>query len=296
MSFATEDREKTKWMLRFGELVEFKRELGHCRVPQKSYKRNPALGEWVTTQRRMYKIGKLSPSRFEMLNELGFYWDANWAKGRKQTKDADAILGLEALNSPKAKAFVAVLDEDSGPVNAGPAQVDDLSNIMDASTQPGFVDTAVGTDSAGCSTTSPTANGIYEFSPTVVQPAYVPNVPEAAEKDTGSNDPPPTATGTSINTTPRATVCTCIAAADKVSTQGNDAKWIEMFEKLQAYKSEHGDCLVPLPYFKDPELGPWVDDQRKEVRNLFSGNRSKLKWEQFANLESIGFKFAVRGH
>jgi hypothetical protein len=35
------------------------------------------------------------------------------------------------------------------------------------------------------------------------------------------------------------------------------AKWDDMFERLIAYKNEHGDCLVPNRYAKDPQLGSW---------------------------------------
>lgn len=35
------------------------------------------------------------------------------------------------------------------------------------------------------------------------------------------------------------------------------AKWDEMFERLLEYKAEHGHCLVPNRYAKDPQLGSW---------------------------------------
>jgi hypothetical protein len=48
-----EDNEKTmpnkSWIACYNELVEYKREFRHCRVPGK-YKPNPQLGEWVRTQ------------------------------------------------------------------------------------------------------------------------------------------------------------------------------------------------------------------------------------------------------
>jgi hypothetical protein len=59
------------WETRFAELHAFKEEFGHCRVP-KQWPPNPALGDWVSTQRA--QRAKLSPSRRARLKELGFDW------------------------------------------------------------------------------------------------------------------------------------------------------------------------------------------------------------------------------
>jgi hypothetical protein len=36
-----------------------------------------------------------------------------------------------------------------------------------------------------------------------------------------------------------------------------DAKWEEMFSRLEVYKEKHGDCLVPSRYPEDSQLGSW---------------------------------------
>jgi hypothetical protein len=56
-----------------------------------------------------------------------------------------------------------------------------------------------------------------------------------------------------------------------------------MFEKLNAYKNKHGDCLVPQRYNKDRALGRWVPTQR-EMNRL-----NTLKAERKEKLDSIGF-------
>ena len=53
------------------ELAEFKREFGHCNVPQ-SNERNAQLSRWCDNQRHLLKNGKLSQDRIDKLNELGF--------------------------------------------------------------------------------------------------------------------------------------------------------------------------------------------------------------------------------
>lgn len=63
------------WEEHFQELKEFHRENGHTRVPRRTYKKNPFLGEWVHYQRRNYE--KKSPfllqsDKMKKLQEIGF--------------------------------------------------------------------------------------------------------------------------------------------------------------------------------------------------------------------------------
>eukprot|EP00804_Cyclotella_cryptica_P019454 CCRYP_006630-RC/>CCRYP_006630-RC protein AED:0.24 eAED:0.24 QI:0/0.33/0.25/1/0.33/0.25/4/610/455 len=62
------------WMLRYSQLMIYKREFGHCIVPQ-HYEPNPSLAEWVLAQRKHFKAGRLSEARIVKLNELGFTWE-----------------------------------------------------------------------------------------------------------------------------------------------------------------------------------------------------------------------------
>ena len=71
------------WDVRYGELMQFKAEHGHCRVPQKKYLSNMMLGFWVSYQRRYYAENKLASDRIAKLEFLGFEWnaiDADWQK------------------------------------------------------------------------------------------------------------------------------------------------------------------------------------------------------------------------
>mmetsp|Transcript_3520 Transcript_3520/g.4544 ORF Transcript_3520/g.4544 Transcript_3520/m.4544 type:complete len:389 (+) Transcript_3520:16-1182(+) len=68
------------WDIRFKELTAFKRNHGHCNVPQK-YPPNKSLGIWVNKQRMEYnkridgrKKSSLCDSRLERLQSLGFRW------------------------------------------------------------------------------------------------------------------------------------------------------------------------------------------------------------------------------
>lgn len=73
------------WQKHYDELLEFKRENGHCNVPAR-YAHNKRLGIWVSAQRQQYKImqlppeqrpkrsASLTPDRVDLLNKLGFTW------------------------------------------------------------------------------------------------------------------------------------------------------------------------------------------------------------------------------
>lgn len=62
------------WNERFQELREFHRTNGHCNVPPR-YRANPQLGNWVTSQRRQRRLGKLSHERIALLERFGFRWN-----------------------------------------------------------------------------------------------------------------------------------------------------------------------------------------------------------------------------
>mmetsp|Transcript_24409 Transcript_24409/g.37594 ORF Transcript_24409/g.37594 Transcript_24409/m.37594 type:complete len:438 (+) Transcript_24409:132-1445(+) len=65
--------------------------------------------------------------------------------------------------------------------------------------------------------------------------------------------------------------------------------WEDMFARLEAYKEEYGDCLVPKGYQKDRHLVKWVTNQRTDYR------KDRIEDERKERLEAIGFKWNVYG-
>jgi Helicase associated domain len=74
------------WVERFEDLLAYKGKYGHCNIPRE-YKDDPALGEWIHMQRRLYReksniilkrrtgsVDGLHKSRAERLDEIGFRW------------------------------------------------------------------------------------------------------------------------------------------------------------------------------------------------------------------------------
>lgn len=68
------DKLGSDWDERFGELVRFKEENGHCNVPIK-FSANPLLGIWVSTQRTRYKKGTIRSYQIEKLKSIDFSWE-----------------------------------------------------------------------------------------------------------------------------------------------------------------------------------------------------------------------------
>ena len=63
-----------RWRVWHEALVDFKKEHGHCNVPQHYIKKNLKLGTWVSNQRVANRNGKLDPGRKRQLDGLGFIW------------------------------------------------------------------------------------------------------------------------------------------------------------------------------------------------------------------------------
>lgn len=59
------------WLNKFQQLLEYKKEYGHCNV---SSTHDKSLASWVQNQRTQYKKSKLSEERINMLNLIGFSW------------------------------------------------------------------------------------------------------------------------------------------------------------------------------------------------------------------------------
>lgn len=80
--------------------------------------------------------------------------------------------------------------------------------------------------------------------------------------------------------------------------------WSQRLLELQEYKKQHGDCLVPVRYQPNPELGVWVGTQRTQYR-LYMKAKEESKptpimtsktTERIQQLTELGFVFALRGH
>uniref|UniRef100_A0A7S2L897 Helicase-associated domain-containing protein n=1 Tax=Leptocylindrus danicus TaxID=163516 RepID=A0A7S2L897_9STRA len=73
----------------------------------------------------------------------------------------------------------------------------------------------------------------------------------------------------------------------------SEVSWEERLQELIAYKTLHGNCLVPNKYQDNHALGRWVDKQRQDYRKYKEGKRSVMTEERIKILESHGFCWSV---
>uniref|UniRef100_A0A061R109 Helicase n=1 Tax=Tetraselmis sp. GSL018 TaxID=582737 RepID=A0A061R109_9CHLO len=59
----------------------------------------------------------------------------------------------------------------------------------------------------------------------------------------------------------------------------------ELLQRLEAYRSVHGDCNVPREFPEDPKLGAWVHEQRQRQR------RGNLPRDRYEALSALGFNW-----
>ena len=65
--------------------------------------------------------------------------------------------------------------------------------------------------------------------------------------------------------------------------------WDEMYQQLQLYKNEYGNCYVPRPYESNLSLGRWVATQCTQYNTKETGGKSSITENQIVILDSIGF-------
>ncbi|KAL7546837.1 hypothetical protein ACHAWF_010167 [Thalassiosira exigua] len=68
----------------------------------------------------------------------------------------------------------------------------------------------------------------------------------------------------------------------------NDARWLERFDELEQFKSEHGHCNVPRTSKENPKLARWVKQQRYQFK------LGRILEDRLKRLNDIGFEWSPR--
>ena len=76
--------------------------------------------------------------------------------------------------------------------------------------------------------------------------------------------------------------------SQQYDARSNSKSWDERFDELKEFKETFGHTIVPQHY---PNLGWWVNTQRKEHRKLKTGKKASLTVERCLKLTEIGFVF-----
>jgi len=62
-------KKEINWCMRYNQLVEYKKEKGHCRISKEAY---PGLNKWANRQTKKFREGSLSDDKAAKLKEIGY--------------------------------------------------------------------------------------------------------------------------------------------------------------------------------------------------------------------------------
>ena len=274
------------WTEMFERLKEYKRQHGNCLVP-KRYKIDPALGNWVGKQRKANKTNKISDERKAKLDSIGFAWVSvrpavsmqTWTEMFEKLKEykrqhgnclvpkqykIDPALGNWINHQRKANKMNKISDERK-------AKLDSIGFAWEASEQ-------TWTEMFEKLKEYKQQHGdclvpkVYKIDPALGN--WVGHQRKANKMNKISDE-----RKAKLDSIGFAWVAVRPAVSEQI--------WTEMFEKLNEYKQQHGDCLVPKVYKIDPALGYWVGNQRAAHKT------NKISDERKAKLDSIGFAWVM---
>jgi hypothetical protein len=266
---------KAEWENKFVELCVFKKEHGHCDVP-KNYEKNHSLETWVTTQRALYKKGKISAERIQKLEEVGFDWDPfNTAWENKFAELCKFKKNYGHCNVPQGYtenlSLGAWVTKQRSQYKKGKLLEEQIQRLEEIA---------------------------FDWDP--LKTEWESKFAELCKfkKNYGHcNIPRGYTENLSLGawvTTQRALYKKGKISAERIQTLeeiGFDwdplkTAWENKFAELREFKKEHGHCNVPDNYRKNSLLGKWVGNQRVAY------NKDKLSAEQIRRLEEIGFDWA----
>lgn len=253
------------WMIRYYELFQYQVSNGHTLVP-KRYSQNPALGNWVNKQRQQYrnyismkKPCSLTKQRIDLLNEIGFCWNASFY----------SVYRPLCNNTTVAEQI-----SKAGYLNLESNQPKTLGTFFEAKWRKNYEQLTMIVNT-------------HEFGQRINTTRLFDIVPRQTPIGSWLQKQ---RTYYEMQKGPISSF-EFILSADKINALNSldpywymtrrDFQWEIRFIQLCEYKHKYGDCCVPIAYKDNKQLGQWVSNQRKKSNNL-----SKEKIERF---NSIGF-------
>jgi hypothetical protein len=259
------------WEKMFAALVEYKNGHGDCLV-SRSWNKVEGLGQWVDRQRHSYKKGKLSESRIERLEAIGFIWnfsDAHWeemfaALVEYKNGHGNCDVPQRRANDEGLSKWVVSQRQAHKKGNLSENRIRRLEGI-------GF------------------RWDLAEASWEEMFAALVEYKNEYGNCDVPQSWTKVKGLGTWANRQRQLHKKgrlgeDRVERLEKIGFVWNlsEARWEEMFAALVEYKNEHGNCDVPV---NTKGLGGWVRWQRN------ARNNQKLSEDRVRRLNEIGFSW-----
>jgi hypothetical protein len=291
------------WSARFQQLCEYKIQIGHCLVPYQ-YSANPKLGNWVSTQRTMYRLqreGKPSPmteERIRSLEGIGFDWgttttdlESIWSARFQQLCEYKIQIGhclvpyLYSAN-PKLGRWVSTQRRTYRLYQEGKtsAMTEERIRALES------IDFDWGATKTDLAIRSVRFQQLCEFK--VQFGHYLVPQKYAANPKLGKWVSKQRTLyqwyqeGKSSPMTEE-----YIRELESIGFDWGTTKtdWSVRFQQLIEYKVQFGHCLVSKQYSAHPELRNWVLTQRRNYRLYQKGKPSPMTKERMRKLESIRF-------
>ncbi|MBF0379425.1 MAG: Helicase associated domain protein [Magnetococcales bacterium] len=275
------DPKKTAWERMYKELVIYKSQHNHCKVP-KGWSDNPELADWVSRQRREKQSARLDKEWEEKLTMLGFVWDLEvdaWEAGFKALEKFYKIHGHGAVpqnypHNPKLADW-AELQRRNDKKGSLTAEREDRLNSL------GFVwnlEVAAWEELFALFERYKLINGHGKI------PDKDPHMPKLAEwaktqrRDKTTGKLPP-------------------IRQERLEMAGfvwdlEQTYWDEMFALLKGYKFKYGHCTLPDRGLEkgsaDQTLSLWCQEQRS------SRKRGRLHPSKIHRLTALGFTWDLK--
>jgi hypothetical protein len=322
-----------KWMQRLNELRQYKEQFGDCLVPR-NYEAAPGLGSWIHNQRTQYKLFKagihsrITPERVELLESVGFVWDARehslntksgtddgssqqkLSKRRRKPQDTKWLKKFEELCKYKEK-YGSTLVPQSFATNPAlgkwvsyqrtqyklwkenlPSQLSqERKDLLESI---GFTWLARDPDDNLPWDLRFRQLKQYkaEFGNCSVPRSYSVN-PQLGAWVHYQRQQYRLMSRNKKSQMTEERVTLLEAEGFQWNVQGH-LPWEARLEELKAFKAAHGNCLVPIKYPPNPQLGNWVHNQRKEHKLFHENKKSTLTHERIHLLETEGFVWDTR--
>lgn len=292
---------ESKWQNRFQELVKFKQEHGHLRVPQ-----TESLGQWLNNQKAQYKWLKedkkssITPKRIEQLESIeGFEWSSarrgNWedkfkelvafkkANGHMKIPQGTSLGNWIANQKSNYTNF-----KDGKKTSMTPERIAALESIgFEWKSQKG---------SRGSMNWDDKYKELVEFQKTN---GHL-KVPQGTSLSNWiSNQRSQYKSFKENKYSPMTNERIASLEAVKSFEWGGNRKksnsnWEEKFQELVEFKEKHGHAIVPQSY---GSLGNWVSNQRAQYK-LLKANKQPCSMtpERVKLLVSVGFVWSLREH
>ena len=262
------------WEKRFSDLSAFRKNHGHCNVPDK-WRENPGLGSWVGILRAQKRKRALASDRVRRLEEIGFEWNPNdslWesqflvlVEYKKRYGNCDV-----PAKWPNDTALANWTGTQRSLRKAGRLAKDRIDRLNEV----GFVWHRLNHSWEGMFSALVKYKG--SCGNLEVPPKENPALSRWIDRQRQARRRGKLSRERTLRLERLGFVWDALAD-----------RWEERFAELVAYKCDHGHCAIPAAWVEDRALAKWVVNQR-----VFR-KRGKLSLKRISRLNSIGFQWEI---